>query len=250
MDTYKQWEGNSNWDATFYENSTFGTIMGSENEFKITEIRNHIIICAVCCIATVLAVLFCCCMVNRCRNSGKTTRRRSRSEICEFNQNSAVIRNRLAGVSVETIVNRPLPLPPDMNRQSGGIPAIPENDYMTPRQGDSFWHMHLEEISQLPPAPPVFPGQLQLLQLEGEGAYTVVIPDDETSLLPPSPMHEFSHNQELREYSEESAYEVPNLLTQMFRSTFHLILSPPTQHRRPPVTISSPTVVLCISTDL
>jgi hypothetical protein len=47
------------------------------------------------------------------------------------------------------------------------------------------------------------------LLLDGEGAYTPVIPDDETPLVPPSPMHEIIHNQQLCKYSEESGYEVP-----------------------------------------
>jgi hypothetical protein len=209
MDTYEPGEDNSNWSPTLHDGRTFEPIMGSEDEFKITEIRKLIFTSTVCALAIMVAFLFCCCMVNRCRNSGKTTTRRRRSEKCELYQNATIIRDGLAGDSLETIVNRPLPHPPDKNRQSAESPAIPEDDYLRPIPVDAFWHRHKEEIRQLPPAPPVFPGQLGRLLLDGEGTYIPVIPDDEAPLLSPRPMHEIAHNQELCEYSEESGYEVP-----------------------------------------
>jgi hypothetical protein len=129
-------------------------------------------------------------------------------------QNSETIRDRLAGDSLETIVNRPLLPPPETNRQSAGITAIPEDDYLKPIQVDSFWHRHIKEIRQLPPAPPVFPRHLERLPLHGEGAYTPVIPDDEAPLLSPGPMHEITHDQQLCEFSEESGYMVPMSPTQ------------------------------------
>jgi hypothetical protein len=212
-----------------------------------------------------------------------------------------------------------------MNGQSADTPAKPEDDYLQPIQVDSFWLRHKQEIERLPPAPPVFPPHLEHLPLEGEGAYTTVIADDETPLLPPSPMHEITHDPQLCELSEESGYMVPNSPTQtslqqnvtetdhspepreiihrrngyqliaravvtpngaeeqcqntsrrrslsesaagssatqnetensedtngkIYRSTCQLYLSPPTKHRRLPVSTSKPTVVVCIHTDL
>jgi hypothetical protein len=324
MDTYELWEDNSNWNSTFYDSSTLGTIMGSEGEFKITEIRKIIMTCALCAIAIIIAVFFCCYMVNRCRNSGKITRRRGRNEKCELYQNFAIIRDKLVADSLETIVNRPLPHPPDKNRQSEGIPAIHEDDYLTPIHGDQFWLRRLQEIRQLPPAPPLFPRQLERLPLDGEGVYTPLIHDDEAPLLPPGPMHEITHNQELCELSEESGYVMPKSPTEtslqqnvtetdhsevprkvkrkgseyqitaravvtphgaekqcrirskrrslsesasvssgtqneteksndtkdkIYRSACQLYLSPPTQHRRPPISTSKPTVVVYINTN-
>jgi hypothetical protein len=103
-----------------------------------------------------------------------------------------------------------------MNRQSAGIPAIPEDDYLSPIQVDSFWLKRLEEIRQLPPAPPVFPGHLGRLPLDGEGAYIQLIADDEAPLLSPGPMHEITHDQEPCALSEESGYMVPNSPTRTF----------------------------------
>jgi hypothetical protein len=208
-----------------------------------------------------------------------------------------------------------------MNRQSGGIPAIPEDDYLRPIPVDASWLRRMEEIRQLPPALPVFPGYLDRLPLEG--AYTPVIRDDEAPLLPPSPMHEITNNQGLCVISEECGYMVPKSPTEtslqqnvtetdhsqvprkvkhkgneykftaravvtpcgeekqsqnrskrrslsesasvssgpqneteksndtkgkMYRSACQLYLSPPTQHRRPPVSTSKSTVVVYINT--
>jgi hypothetical protein len=133
----------------------------------------------------------------------------NRSEGRDLYGNSTIISGRRVGDSLETIVNRPLPHPPDQNRQSGGIPAIQEDYYLPPIQGDSFWLRRKEEVRQLPPAPPVFPGQLGRLPLDGEKAYIPVIPKDKAPLPSPGPMHGITHNQQLREYSEESAYEEP-----------------------------------------
>ena len=184
--------------------------MDSEDEFKITNIRSFIVTCAVCAIAIIILIFTFCCIANRCRNSGKTHRRRSRSEICEVYQNSKTIRERLAKDSLETFVNRPLPHPPEKNRQPAGIPEVPENDYLRPITVDASWLRSREEIQKLPPAPPVFPGHLERLPLDGEGAYTPVIADDEAPLLSPGPMHEITLNQQLCELSEESGYMVPN----------------------------------------
>ena len=214
MDTTELWEYNSNTSSTFENSSTFSTINLSGGESEIEYIRLFIVIFLVSVIAIIVAGLAFDCTSKRFRNSGKTHRRRSRSEKCELYQNSKIIRDQLGHDSPETAVNRPLPPPPEMNRQSAGLPAIPEDDYVQPIQGDSFWHKHTEEIRRLPPAPPVFPRHLERLPLDGEGAYTPVIPDDEAPLLSPGPMHEITHDQELCELSEESGYVVPKLLTQ------------------------------------
>jgi hypothetical protein len=106
-------------------------------------------------------------------------------------------------------VNRPLPQPPEKTRQSTGETAVPEDDYLLPIAVNSLWLKSREEIEKLPPAPPVFPRHLERLPLEGEGAYTPVIADDEAPLLSPSPMHEMTHDEQLCEPSEESGYMVP-----------------------------------------
>jgi hypothetical protein len=214
MDTTELWEDDSNKSPNFHDDIKFRETMGSEFEFKFTETRSIILTCTVCVIAIIIVVLAFCFMVNRCRSSGKIQRRRSRSEGSDLYQNSEKIRLRMADDSLETIVNRPLPHPPDMNRQSAGVPAIPENDYVPPINIDSHWHRRMEEIGQLPPAPPVFPGHLQRLPLDGEGAYIQVIPDDEAPLLSPGPMQEITHDQQLGELSEESGYMVPKSPTQ------------------------------------
>jgi hypothetical protein len=174
-------------------------------EYEIVKICVIVLVFTVC----LIAALVCCKITNCCRKSGNPHRQLNRSEGRDFYENSTIIRGRRVGDSLETIVNRPLLHPPDKNRQSGGIPAIHEDDYLPPIQGDSFWLRCREEIRQLPPAPPVFPGQLGRLLLDGEGAYTPVIPDDEAPLLSPGPMHEITHNQQLFENSKESGYEVP-----------------------------------------
>ena len=244
--------------------------------FSLYEIAIICVVVPVFVIVCLIAALVCYKRTICCRNSGNPHRQLNRSEGRDFYGNSTIIRGRRVGDSLETIVNRPLPHPPDHNRQSGGIPAIHEDDYLPPIQGDSFWLRRIEEIQQLPPAPPVFPGQLGRLLLDGEGAYAPVIPDDEAPLLSPGPMHEISHNQQSCEYNEEPGYEVPisptwNSLQQnasvssdtqnetersddtegrIYRSECQLYLSPPTQHRRPPVPTRRPTVVVCIHTEL
>jgi hypothetical protein len=212
-----------------------------------------------------------------------------------------------------------------MNRQSAGKPVVPEDDYLRPIPVDSHWIRRLQEIRQLPPAPPVFPRDLERLPLDGEGAYTPVIPDNEAPLLSPGPVHDITHDQQSGELREESGYMVPNSPTQTslqqnvpetdhstgqrkikhkgseyqiiaravvrpqgakqqcsikskrrsvsesaavssatqneteeskdtkgkkYLSTCQLYLSPPTQHRRLPVSTSKPTVAGCIHTDL
>jgi hypothetical protein len=129
-------------------------------------------------------------------------------------QNSKIKGDRLADDSVETTVNRPLPPPLEMNRQSADTPAIPEDNYLQPIPVDAIWLKHLEEIEQLPPAPPVFPRHLESLLLEGEGAYIPLIADDEAPLLSPGPMNGIVHDQQLCEFSEESGYMVPKSPTQ------------------------------------
>jgi len=283
-----------------------------------------LIVVSVSAIAFLIAVLVCYKITNCCRNSSNTHRQLNQSERCELYQNSKTIRDRLRVDSLETIVNRPLPHPPEMNRQSAGITAIPEDEYLTPIPVDSLWLRHREEIRQLPPAPPVFPGHLERLPLDGEGTYIPVLPDDEAPLLSPGPMHEITLDQELCGLGEESGYMVPNSPTQtslqqnvtetdhsagprkikhkgneyqmtaravvtpnraekqcpdtskrsfsetdsvnrakqneteeskdtkdkIYRSTCQVYLSPPTQHRRLPMSTSKPTVVVCIHTDL
>jgi len=161
-------------------------------------------------IALLIGALVCYIKMKRWRKSRNTHRQLNESERCDLYQNSRTIRDRLGNDYLETVVNRPLPLPPEMNRQSASKPVAPEDDYLTPIPVDSHWLRRLEEIRQLPPAPPVFPGQLGRLQLDGEGAYTLVIPDDEAPLLSPGPMHDITHDQQSGEFSEESGYMVPN----------------------------------------
>jgi hypothetical protein len=176
-----------------------------------------IIICVVVLVLVIaffIAALVCYKRKYRCRNSGNPHRQLNLSEGRDFYENYRLISGRRAGDSLETIVNPPLRHPPDMNIQSGSIPAIHEDDYETPRQGNLFWHRRRKEIEDLPPAPPVFPGDLDLLPLEG--AYTPVISEDATPLLPPSPMHGVTYNPELREHNEEPGYEVPNSPTRIF----------------------------------
>jgi hypothetical protein len=168
------------------------------------------IVSSVSAIVFLTVVLVCYKVTIRYRNSGNTHRQLDRSETCDLYQNSNTIRGRLAGDSLETLVNRPLPHPPEKNRLSAGIPAVPEDDYLSPITVDSIWRKHIEEIEKLPPAPPIFPGHLERLPLDGEGAYTPVIADDEAPLLSPGPMHEITLNQQLCELSEESGYMVPN----------------------------------------
>jgi hypothetical protein len=183
--------------------------MGSKGELIDTNKEFIIVSSTACAAAIIIIVLVCLCMVNHCINSGKTHRRRSRSEKYKLYQNSTITRDRLVDDSLETNVNRPLPPLPEMNGQPARIPVIPEDDYLRPISVNSFWLKKVEEIRQLPPAPPVFPRQLERLLLDGEGAYAPVIPDDEAPLLLPGSMHEFTYNQQQCEDSEECGYMVP-----------------------------------------
>jgi len=199
-----------------YNKTTASILINTSTTITALSVPEIAIICVVVLLFVIVclfAALVCYKRTNCCRKSGNPHRQLNRSEGRDFYGNSTIIRGRRVGDYLETIVNRPLPYPPDLNRQSGGIPAIQEDDYLTPTQGDSFWHRCREEIRQLPPAPPVFPEQLGRLLLDGEGAYAPVIPDDEAPLLSPGPMHEISHNQQSCEYNEEPGYEVPILPT-------------------------------------
>lgn len=181
-----------------------------------------IISCVVGFIALFTAV-FCYYMVTRCRNSGNPYRQRNESEREGLYQNSNIIKNQKRD-SLEIVVNRPLPQPPVEVRQSvvpplpqppvdpAVPPAVPEDDYLRPI--NSFWDRHMEEIRKLPPPPPVFPRQLELLALDGEGAYTPVIPDDEAPILSPGSSHEIARDEQLCELREESGYVVPKSLTE------------------------------------
>jgi hypothetical protein len=277
-------------------------------------------------VIVILITTLVCYIIKKCwRKSRNKHRQLNESEICDLYQNSRTIRDRLGNDYLKTVVNRPLPLLPEMNRQSAGKPAVPEDDYLRPKPVDSHWLRRLQEIRQLPPAPPMFPGHLERLALDGEGAYTPVIPDDEAPLLSPGPMHYITHEQQSGEFSEEYGYMVPISPTQtslqqnvpetdhsrgpskikhkgneyqitakvvvtpkradqqcsnmskrrsvsessavssatqneteeskdtkgkIYLSTCQLYLSPPTQHRRLPVSTSKPTVVVCIHNDL
>ena len=165
-------------------------------------------------IVFLIIVLACYILTIYCRNSGNKHRKLNQTETCDLYQNSTTIRERLAGDSLEVLVNRPLPQPPENNRESAIIPAVPEDDYFAPINLDQFLLRHMEEIQNLPPAPPVFPEHLERLPLDGEGAYIPVIADDEALLLSPGPMHEIIHNPDLCEPSEESGYMVPRSPTQ------------------------------------
>ena len=164
------------------------------------------IVGSVAAIVFFIAVLVCYGTRRSCRKSGNTQRQLNRSETCDLYQNSTITRDRPSGGSLETIVNRPLPPLPEMNTQTA---RIPEDDYLRPIPVNSYWLKKVEEIRQLPPAPPVFPRRLEGLLLDGEGAYAPVIPDDEVPLLSPGSMHEFTHDQQLCEDSEECGYMVP-----------------------------------------
>jgi len=177
---------------------------------SLAEIIVISIVASVCAIVFLIAVFVCFYKLrNRCRNSGNKHRRLNQSETCDLYQNSTITRDGLAGVSLETLVNRPLPHLPEINKDSTGVPTVPEDDYVTPITKDAFWLKSREEIQKLPPAPPVFPVHLERFQLEGEGAYTPVIPDDEAPLLSPGPTHEIAHNLQFCESNEESGYMVP-----------------------------------------
>jgi len=167
------------------------------------------IVASVCTIVFLIAALVCFYKLTNRRNSGKRHRRLNQSETCDLYQNSRTIRDGLAGDTMEPFVNRPLPLLPGLIRDSTGVPAVPEDDYVTPITENTFWLKSRQEIEKLPPAPPVFPVHLERFQLEGEGAYTQVIADDEAPLLSPGPTHEIAHNLQLCESSEESGYMVP-----------------------------------------
>ena len=176
---------------------------------EATPSQGTLLICIVAAVVLVFLITVFVCIYklrNRCRNPGNRHRRLNQIDVYE---NSTITRGGLAGVSLETLVNRPLPLLPEINRDSAGVPAVPEDDYVAPITVDTFWIKSREEIEKLPPAPPVFPVHLERLQLEGEGAYTPVIPEDEAPLLSPGPMHEIPHNLQFCESSEESGYMVP-----------------------------------------
>jgi hypothetical protein len=321
MTTNRPDEDNDNSKTT----GPYGNNDSSTNTFFLSGEGIIIIVCSVSAIVFLIAALVCYKIAERWRKSRNRHRQLNESEICDLYQNSRTIRDRQGNDYLETVVNRPLPIPPEMNRQSEGKPAVPEDDYLRPIPVDSHWLRHLQEIRQLPPAPPVFPRHLERLPLDGEGAYIPVIRDDEAPLLSPGPMHDITHDQQSVELSEESGYMVPNSPTQtslqqnvpetdhstgqrrrkhngneyqitamavvtpqgaeqqcsntskrrsvsesaavssdkqneteeskdtkgkIYRSTCQLYLSPPTQHRRLPVSTSKPTVVVCIHTDL
>jgi len=189
--------------------NTFRKGMGSKNEFNDTDIIRLVFICSVCAVAIIILVFACSCYVNHCRNSSKIHRRRNRSETCELYQNYETIRERLADVAPEKRVSRPLPKPTEGKRQSTGVPAVNEDDYVAPITVDAMWRRSRQEIEKLPPAPPVFPVHLERLQLEGEGAYTQVIPEDQAPLPSPGPSHEITHNLQLCESREKYGYLVP-----------------------------------------
>jgi hypothetical protein len=170
----------------------------------------------VCAVVVLIAVLVCYCMVSRCRNPDNARRRRNGSESRDLYQNFDVRRNRLMGDSLETVVNRPLLLSPEMDRQSAGKPEIFEDDYLKPVTADSLWLRQMEEIRLLPPAPPPFPRELESIPCYGENAYTLVIPDDATPLLTPRPIHEITLDPQLCELREESGYVVPSSLLENY----------------------------------
>ena len=184
-----------------------------------------------------IAVIVCCCKMCRCSNADKAHRERKGIERCELYQNSTMKRDRLTDDSLQTILNRPLPQPPEANRKSAGTPTVIEDGYEQPIRADSIWLRHMEEIRKLPPAPPVFPRHLERLPLDGAGAYIRVISDDEAPLLSPGPMHEITHKQQLCDPSEESGYVVPKLLLgtspqQIVTETDHSTETKEIKHKR------------------
>lgn len=166
----------------------------------------------VCIVVLLIAVIAYCYKIRRCRNPHETHRQRNGSERCELYQNSTIKRDRLTDDSLQTILNRPLPQLPEVNRKSAGTSTVIEDGYEQPITADSIWLRHMEEIQKLPPAPPVFPRHLESLPLDGEGAYIPAISDHEAPLLSPGPTHGITHKQQLCEPSEKTGYVVPKSL--------------------------------------
>ena len=187
--------------------TVFVTNTSTEDATLLQGIVLYCIVASVCAFVFLIAILVCFYKLpNRCRNSGNRHRRLNQSDLYE---NSTIIRDGLAGVPLETVENPPLPLFPEINRDSSGVPTVHEDDYVAPITVDALRLKSREEIEKLPPAPPVFPVHLERLPLEGEGTYTPVIPDDEAPLLSPGAMHEIAHNLQFCESNEESGYMVP-----------------------------------------
>jgi hypothetical protein len=202
------------------------------------------------------------------KRTNKKNRERKDSDRNFLYQNLNRNRTLTIGDSVETLENRPLPQLPVQTEHMIDTSA---EDYMVPTPL-SWRDRQREEIENLPPAPPVYPEQLANLPHDGEGAYTTLISDDASSLLPPRTLHEISSDEQLPETSEENGYIAPRRFRQgseyrspvveetsititvqnraissnsekptIFRSTLQIQLSPPIQPRRPPVPTSKPT---------
>jgi hypothetical protein len=205
-------EGSNNRSSILHGNDT---TKGSEDPATTLITPQWIIVLtSVPCMVLFIAVLACYIKACRRRNSGNT-HRQIVSESGDLYQNVDITTGPQTVDSLETVANPQLPLLPEMNRPPAGQPEIPEDVYLKPITKDRLWFSRREEIERLPPAPPVFPGGLASLPVDGENAYTIVISDDTAPLLTPGPTHELTHHQPLRENREDdSGYVVPSSLAE------------------------------------
>jgi hypothetical protein len=198
-------------------------------------------------------------------------------------QNTHRNRNESVAESVDTLMNRPLPLPPGQTEQPVETPKEEEEEeeaYLEPTS--PFYRGYQDEIRGLPPAPPVFPEHLANRPPEGEGAYIQVLPDDAPTPPPQSRSCEISSDVQSSEMYDEEGYIQPrqyrdtpdafarrsssvqltstaskaqnrtesaNGTERRFRSTLQIQLSPPTYTRSVPVSNSQQTVVVYIQTN-
>jgi hypothetical protein len=213
MDVTKTWEDNSNKSSTLHDNSTLSKIKVSDDEeISINMLIIAIFLVSLSVTALFIAVFVCYIKANRFNNSGNTQRQSNGSESCDIYQNADIMRGGQPDDSQGIIANLPPSLPTERSRLPAHIPAIPEDDYLIPISAGELWRRDREEIRLLPPAPPPFPSELERLQLDGENAYTPVIPDDATPLLTPRPIHEITLDPQLCELREECGYVVPSSL--------------------------------------
>jgi hypothetical protein len=138
----------------------------------------------------------------------KGSRQRKDSEESGVYHNTHTNSNVWNADSMKTYLYRQLPQLPVEAKPSVDAPDGEENDdYLVPISPLRYGHEN--EISNLPPAPPVFPKCLANLLLGGEGSYMSVISDDEAQLLPQSLQCEISLDRNSSEIYEENGYLQP-----------------------------------------